>query len=177
MHLRQVLMFTCLLAWTNHELAVAQRKVGPSQSLTACMDKAWDVSWQRFYLPKTQLFYDYLTSYEPGRELAHLPTADEVRRQYPNECGYGTGMEDCMISAGVMLSLIVDRYAVTQDESRRGFWHAAFVPKTAGASIRIPPAINTRMPCMDSGSTRTAPCAVLPPSRRFVTSSPRSPTA
>ncbi|MCL4203209.1 MAG: hypothetical protein KJ000_11965 [Pirellulaceae bacterium] len=83
------------------------------------MDRAWDVSWSRFYLPGTKLFYDYLSSYEPGRGLAHLPTADEVARQDPNECGYGTGMEDCMISAGVMLSLIVDRYAVTDDETLR----------------------------------------------------------
>lgn len=88
-------------------------------TLVQCADRLWNVTWKRFYLPQTHLFYDYLTSYEPGREQAHLPTADEVRQQYPNECGYGTGMEDCMISAGVMLSLIVDRYAVTKDESLR----------------------------------------------------------
>ena len=88
-------------------------------ALVECADRMWEVTWERFYLPQTHLFYDYLTSYEPGRELAHLPTADEVARQYPNECGYGTGMEDCMISAGVMLSLIVDRYAVTKEESLR----------------------------------------------------------
>ena len=81
----------------------------------ACMDQAWDVTWQRFYLPRTHLFYDYLTSYAPGKELAHLPTAAEVARQDPNECGYGTGMEDGMISAGVMLDLIVDRYEVTKE--------------------------------------------------------------
>jgi len=87
--------------------------------LDALIGRAWDVTWKRFYLPETHLFYDYLTSYEPGRELSHLPTLDEVRRQYPNECGYGTGMEDGMISAGVMLSLITDRYAVTGEESLR----------------------------------------------------------
>ena len=87
--------------------------------LTERIDGMWEVTWNRFYLPQTHLFYDYLTSYEPGRELSHLPTADEVRRQYPNECGYGTGMEDCMISAGALLSLIVDRYAVTKDEMLR----------------------------------------------------------
>lgn len=79
----------------------------------------WKVTWERFYLPRTNQFYDYLTSYEAGQGLAHLPTADEVQRQYPNECGYDTGMEDGMISAGVMLSLIVDRYAVTQEEFLR----------------------------------------------------------
>ena len=88
-------------------------------ALAKCVDQMWEVTWERFYLPQTHLFYDYLTSYERGRELAHLPTADEVRRQDPNECGYGTGMEDCMISAGAMLSLIVDRYAVTKDEALR----------------------------------------------------------
>lgn len=86
-------------------------------TLAACAERAWSITWERFYLPRTHLFYDYLTSYEPGKGLAHLPTADEVRRQVPNECGYGTGAEDGMISAGVMLSLIVDRYAVTRDET------------------------------------------------------------
>lgn len=90
-----------------------------SVKLAACAERAWEVTWGRFYLPGTHLFYDYLTSYESGRGLAHLPTADEVRRQVPNECGYGTGMEDGMISAGVMLSLIVDRYAVTREETLR----------------------------------------------------------
>lgn len=88
-------------------------------TLAECIDRMWQVTWRRFYLPRTHLFYDYLTSYESGQELSHLPTADEVRRQHPNECGYGTGMEDCMISAGVMLSLIVDRYAATKDEELR----------------------------------------------------------
>jgi len=84
------------------------------------MEQAWKITWDRFYLPMTHLFYDYLTSYEPGKGLAHLPSADEVRRQYPNLCGYGTGMEDCMISAGVMLSLIADRFAVTNDDALCG---------------------------------------------------------
>jgi len=100
-------------------LIMLQRAGGESIKLDACVERAWEVTWKRFYLPRTHLFYDYLTSYEPGRELAHLPTADEVARQVPNECGYGTGMEDGMISAGVMLSLIVDRYEVTKEESLR----------------------------------------------------------
>jgi hypothetical protein len=77
------------------------------------MARAWDVTWSRFFLPRTSLLYDYLSSYEPGRELAHLPTSAEIARGFPNECGYGTGMEDCMISAGTMLMAIVDRHAVT----------------------------------------------------------------
>lgn len=90
-----------------------------SDSISKQIDQAWNVSWKRFYLPGTNLFYDYLTSYEDGSELACLPTTDEVSRQYPNNCGYGTGMEDCMISAGVMLTMIVDKYSVTRNEELR----------------------------------------------------------
>lgn len=92
----------------------------PCQSVVHdCAEKAWNTSWGKFYKRETNLFYDYLTSYELGQELAHLPSTDEVQRQYPNTCGYGTGMEDGMISAGVMLSLIADRYAVTGEENMR----------------------------------------------------------
>ena len=50
------------------------------QELSAPADRAWDVIWSRFYLPKVQTFGDYLSSYEKGREQAHLPTAEEVAR-------------------------------------------------------------------------------------------------
>jgi len=86
-------------------------------TLQTCMAQAWDVSWNRFYSSKTHLFYDYISSYENGQGLAHLPTADEVSRQYPNPCGYGTGMEDCMILGGTMLSTMVDRYDATKDKN------------------------------------------------------------
>ncbi|MGB3121812.1 MAG: hypothetical protein WBE58_23505, partial [Verrucomicrobiales bacterium] len=83
------------------------------------MDRAWEVTWNRFYLPQVQTFGDYLSSYESGREQAHLPTAEEVKRQYPNPCGYSTGMEDGAILGGAMLSLLCDRFAATRDESLR----------------------------------------------------------
>lgn len=89
------------------------------RELAADIDRAWDVTWKRFFKSGTELFYDYLTSYEPGRELAFLPTAQEIARGVPNECGYGTGMEDCMISAGAILSMIVDRHAVTGEARLR----------------------------------------------------------
>jgi hypothetical protein len=42
-----------------------------------------------------------------------------VKRQYPNPCGYSTGMEDGAILGGAMLSVLCDRFAVTKDESLR----------------------------------------------------------
>jgi hypothetical protein len=83
------------------------------------MARAWEVTWGRFYLPKVQTFGDYLSSYEKGKEQAHLPTAEEVKRQYPNPCGYSTGMEDGAILGGAMLSVLCDRHAVTGEEGLR----------------------------------------------------------
>ena len=53
----------------------AQEKSTPPHPI----DQAWEAAWNRFYLPKVQTFADYLSSYEPGKEQAHLPTAEEVR--------------------------------------------------------------------------------------------------
>ena len=93
----QILICGTLLAETRESLEVKMRE-------------AEETIWNRFYSPETNLFYDYLTSYEKGKELAHLPQRPEVMRQYPNPCGYGTGMEDCMISAGVMMTAVLNRY-------------------------------------------------------------------
>ena len=91
----------------------------PTPVLEEKIDQAWQVTWKRFFQKDVQTFMDYLSSYEPGKEQAHLPSAEEVRRQYPNPCGYSTGMEDGMILGGAMLSLLCDRFAVTGEESLR----------------------------------------------------------
>jgi hypothetical protein len=44
------------------------------------------------------------------------PFAEEIAQKYPVECGYGTSMEDYMVSADVMLSMIVGRLSVTGQE-------------------------------------------------------------
>jgi hypothetical protein len=113
-------IFTILTASTVLGIAAPVEVPRPSPELTAQIDRAWDVTWSRFYLPKVQTFADYLSSYEKGKEQAHLPTAAEVKRQFPNPCGYGTGMEDGAILGGAMLSVLCDRFAVTGDESLRG---------------------------------------------------------
>jgi hypothetical protein len=80
------------------------------------VDQAWDYVWKRFYLPSTNLIYDYITSYEEGHYLDKLPTPEEIKRQHPNPCGWGTGMEDSSINGGAMLSLVCDRFAVTGEK-------------------------------------------------------------
>ena len=83
------------------------------------MEEAWRASWERFYDDRTHLFYDRVGSYDPKKRLASLPTPEEINRQFPNRNGWGTGMEDCAISGGVMLSMICDRFEATRDETLR----------------------------------------------------------
>ena len=96
-------------------IAVSQSAAGKSSDtlIAEKVDNAWKIVWERFCHSSTMLFYDYISSYEKGKELSHLPTTKEIKEQYPNPCGYGTGMEDCMILSGTMLETIVDRYETT----------------------------------------------------------------
>lgn len=116
--MRLVSIFSLLLALGPFGLA-ADKILAPEQGLSRQMDLAWEMTWNRFYLDKVETFGDYLSSYEKGREQAHLPTAEEVKRQYPNPCGYSTGMEDGAILGGAMLSVLCDRFAVTGEEQLR----------------------------------------------------------
>lgn len=95
------------------------------RQLRARVEEAWKASWERFYHERTRLFYDFVTSYDQER-LATLPTPEETQRQYPNRNGWGTGMEDCAITGGVMLSMICDRFAATGDSSVRPLATKAF---------------------------------------------------
>lgn len=115
--LSQITSVLALVTLSARFLSGAEPVKESPTELASQSAKAWDIAWQRFFNPKTELFYDYLSSYEPGKELAHLPTEAEVKRQYPNPCGYSTGMEDCMILAGAMLSVLSDRHEVTQEAS------------------------------------------------------------
>lgn len=115
--------------------------------------QAWRVVWDRFFQADTQTFMDYLSSYEPGRELAHLPTAAEVGRQYPNPCGYGTGMEDGMILGGAMLSMICDRFAVTKEESLRADAARVFGGMRRCATVHGIPGFVARNVCPQDGKS------------------------
>ncbi|MHB0935442.1 MAG: hypothetical protein ACYC6A_03550 [Armatimonadota bacterium] len=81
--------------------------------------EAWRYAWQRLFHPRTQLFYDFVSSFDAEMRFDHLPTVEEITRQYPNTNGWATGMEDSSISAGVMISTICDRYAATGDAGLR----------------------------------------------------------
>jgi len=81
-------------------------------------NEAWRYAWQRLFHPRTQLFYDFVSSFDEPR-FDHLPTVEEIGRQYPNTNGWGTGMEDSAISAGVVMSIVCDRFLATGDAGMR----------------------------------------------------------
>jgi hypothetical protein len=125
----------------------AVRAAEPAATLDEKMSQAWDIAWSRFFQKDVQTFMDYLSSYEPGKELAHLPTAEEVNRQYPNPCGYSTGMEDGMILGGAMLSLICDRFAVTGEQTLRGSAAEVFEGMRRCATVHGVPGFIARNVC------------------------------
>lgn len=79
-------------------------------SIAPWFAEGWETAWSLFYAPQTHLFYDYISSYEIGKSLDHLPTLEEMSVEYPNPCGYSTGMEDCAILNGTMLGALTDAY-------------------------------------------------------------------
>ena len=83
------------------------------------MDKAWNFIWNNFFDEETCLLYDYLVKECKAKATDHLPSVDEINRQIPNPCGWGTGMEDSMLSAGSMLDAVVARYNVTADNKMK----------------------------------------------------------
>ena len=119
----------------------------------AQMDLAWSMLWQRFRHPETHLFYDFISSYEDGHHLNHLPTAEEVSRQFPNPCGYGTGMEDSMILGGALLSTLVDRFAVTGDEEVREEIKEVFAGVERCVTVHAVPGFVARSVCPEDGKS------------------------
>lgn len=83
---------------------------------TAKMDNAFKIVFKKFYDKGTHLIYDYLTGEEKSYSK-HLPTIEEIGRNYPNPCGWGTGMEDSALNGGSILEGIVAKYEVTKDVS------------------------------------------------------------
>ena len=82
---------------------------GEGDELFQRMSEAWTTVNTRFYDARTSQFY----TAAPAR----LPSAERVKRLDPNDCGYGTGMDDVPLFAGILLAAICDQYAMTHDEA------------------------------------------------------------
>ncbi|MEE0929019.1 MAG: hypothetical protein UIG59_07480 [Acutalibacteraceae bacterium] len=76
--------------------------------------KALRFIFDRFYCKDTGLIYDFLI--DGKNAWHHLPSPEDVKRQNPNPCGWGTGMEDSVLNGGSAIDALVGHYAATHDE-------------------------------------------------------------
>ncbi len=81
------------------------------------IQKAWDFIWDNFFYPPTNLIYDYLVRDLSEPLIGHLPSPEQIKAQYPNPCGCGTGMEDSVLSAGSLIDGMLAHYHATYDET------------------------------------------------------------
>ncbi len=81
------------------------------------INKIWDYIFDNLYCDKTKLIYDYVVPEYKGDFEKYLPTVDHIKAQIPNPCGWGSGMEDSMINAGVLISAAIDAYELEGDET------------------------------------------------------------
>jgi len=119
------------------------------QQLLDKAEQAWKVSWSRYFRAETNLFYDYISSYDPNESQAHLPTAEEVVRQFPNTCGWGTGMEDSAISAGVWMTTICDRFDATGDLTMKEYAGKVWAGMTLLMAVSKASGFLPRSVCLD----------------------------
>ncbi len=77
-------------------------------------EKAWKYVAEKLLDIRTGLIYDQVLS------EGILPTPEEIASLYPNVGGWGTGMEDSMISGGSMLDGCIERYSKTKSPEAAG---------------------------------------------------------
>lgn len=99
---------------------------------------------EKLFSPETGMIYDYQTSRDHARRFDHLPCAEEIAADSPNPCGWGTGMEDCTLNAGLMLdtglgrdrdfaaSLVEGLHRVATVHGRIGFFARGISPRAPG---------------------------------------------
>ena len=77
------------------------------------VDAVHQALWGHFMHVEHQMFYDYWWD-TPG--FPWLPTADQIAREFPNAAGWGTGMENCALSAAQVLPGALLRHELAPDE-------------------------------------------------------------
>lgn len=89
-------------------------KVFDNFNLPKTLEKAWNVMFKRFFNHDTNLFYEFVTT-DDNNAWHHLPTIEEINKQIPNPCGWGTGMEDSVMNGGMMLYALVWLHKITKN--------------------------------------------------------------
>ena len=98
------------------------------------IQKTWDYIWDRLYDDRTGMFYNHLAG-DDANATKYLPEPEMIRLLIPNPAGYGTGMEDCMLNAGLMMDAVIARYEATGDASMREYAAKICKGLILGASV------------------------------------------
>ena len=80
------------------------------------MEKTWNFIWNHLYDERTGMFYNHLAG-DAKKASQYLPEPAMIAALIPNPGGYGTGMEDCMLNAGLMMDAVIARYEASGEES------------------------------------------------------------
>lgn len=99
------------------------------------VQKNWNFVFDRLFLSKTGLVYDYVTSSEKDGATRHIATAEEVRAGYPNVCGWFSGMENTDLCGGMMLEAVLCRYDVTGDPAMKKYAEELYAGLMANATV------------------------------------------
>ena len=84
------------------------------------MKRTWDYVWNRLFDDRTGMFYNHLAG-DDAHATKYLPEPEMIRLLIPNPAGYGTGMEDCMLKAGIMMDAVISQQEATGDPSMRTY--------------------------------------------------------
>ncbi len=99
------------------------------------MNNTWNFVWNRLYCPGTGMFYNHLVGDEPDAATRYLPEPEMIQHLVPNPAGYGTGLEDCMMNAGIMMDAVISRYEAEKDASMRDYASGIYSGMELGATV------------------------------------------
>ncbi len=113
------------------------------------LDRAWERTRTVYYSPKTHLYYvSPVDRVVPARVFE-----DGFLDPDKGKLGYGSGMGDCTIFGGVLLSMLADRYEVTTDKALATLAHDAFEGLKLCATVHGVPGFVARGVCIEDGKS------------------------
>ena len=77
----------------------------------------WNSTWNNFFCEDTNIFYDYINSFNKADRFKLFPTPEEIKAEIPNKMGYYTGMENACLNADMILIGLLEKYKATKDIS------------------------------------------------------------
>lgn len=115
--------------------------------MTERLDLAWKRMFDVYYSPKTRLFY--------GSPLKYVSPASVFTDGFldpdKDKAGYGAGMADCSIFGGVLLSMLADKYEVTNDNQLADVALDTFKGLKLCATVHGKPGFVARGVCLEDG--------------------------